>query len=52
MAPVTSLSDKVDVFDQSDLEIVTISVKYMEQIQNKGGIEKHTPCAREATKKC
>lgn len=27
MAPVTSLSDKVDVFDQSDLDIVTMSRK-------------------------
>jgi hypothetical protein len=27
MAPVTSLSDRVDVFDQSDLDIVTISTK-------------------------
>jgi hypothetical protein len=28
IAPVTSLSDKVDVFDQSDLDMITISVKW------------------------
>ena len=29
IAPVTSLSDNVDVLDQSDFEIVTISEKQM-----------------------
>lgn len=27
IAPATSLSDRVDVFDQSDLDIVTISTE-------------------------